>query len=137
MGSGAAWQRGSKQLHGFLADVVVILHFIFVLFVVIGGLLVLRWPQLAYLHIPAAVYGAAIEFAGWVCPLTPLENWLRRQAGSAGYSGGFIEHYILPILYPSALSREIQLLLGFLVVAVNLAIYRYVFVRKRAEGRKA
>jgi len=124
-------------LHGFLADVVVILHFIFVLFVVIGGLLVLRWPQLAYLHIPAAVYGAAIEFAGWVCPLTPLENWLRRQAGSAGYSGGFIEHYILPILYPSALSREIQLLLGFLVVAVNLAIYRYVFVRKRAEGRKA
>lgn len=137
MGSGAAWQRGIKQLHGFLADVVVILHFIFVLFVVIGGLLVLRWPQLAYLHIPAAVYGAAIEFAGWVCPLTPLENWLRRQAGSAGYSGGFIEHYILPILYPSALSREIQLLLGFLVVAVNLAIYRYVFVRKRAEGRKA
>ena len=114
-----------------LADFVVVLHFIFVLFVVLGGLLVLRWPRVAYFHIPAAVWGAAIEFAGWVCPLTPLEKSLRTQAGSAGYSGGFIEHYILPILYPSALTRDIQLILGFLVVAVNLAIYGYVFRRKR------
>jgi hypothetical protein len=97
-----------------------------VLFVVLGGLLVLRWPRVAYLHIPAAIWGAAIEFAGWICPLTPLENWLRRQAGSAGYSGSFIEHYILPILYPSTLSRDIQLLLGFLVIAVNFTIYYFV-----------
>jgi uncharacterized protein DUF2784 len=109
---------------------VVGIHFLFVLFVVLGGLLVLRWPRVAYLHIPAAIWGAAIEFAGWVCPLTPLENELRRQAGSAGYSGSFIEHYILPVLYPSALSREIQLLLGFLVVAVNLAVYCYLFRAK-------
>ncbi len=86
---------------------------------------------MAYFHIPAAVWGALIEFAGWVCPLTPLEHWLRRQAGSAAYSGGFIEHYILPILYPSALTRDIQLLLGFLVIALNLAIYAYVFRRRQ------
>jgi hypothetical protein len=114
-------------LYGFLADLVVGFHFLFVLFVVLGGLLVLRWPRLAYLHIPAAVWGAAIEFAGWICPLTPLENWLRHQAGSAGYSGGFIEHHILPILYPSALTRDTQLLLGFLVIAANLGFYGYVF----------
>jgi uncharacterized protein DUF2784 len=117
---------------------VVGLHFIFVLFVVFGGLLALRWPRLAYVHIPAAIWGAAIEFAGWICPLTPLENWLRRQAGGAGYSGSFIEHYILPILYPSALSRNIQLLLGIIVIAVNLAIYAYVFRsgRRVTAGRQ-
>jgi hypothetical protein len=102
-----------------------------VVFVVLGGLLVLRWPRVAYLHIPAALWGAAIEFAGWICPLTPLENWLRRRAGGTGYSGDFIEHYILPVLYPSALTREIQLVLGFLVIALNLVIYAYVFRRSR------
>jgi uncharacterized membrane protein YhhN len=127
---------GGKELYGFLADAVVGVHFLFVLFVVLGGLLVLRWPRVAYLHIPAAIWGAAIEFAGWICPLTPLENWLRRQAGSVGYSGSFIEHYILPILYPSALTREAQLILGFLVIAANLGIYSYVFRTKpRQRGR--
>ena len=122
-------------MYGFLADLVVGVHLLFVLFVVLGGLLALRWQRVAYLHIPAAIWGAAIELAGWICPLTPLEHWLRRQGGSAGYSGGFIEHYILPLLYPSALTREIQLLLGFLVVALNLAIYAYVFRRrKRVSG---
>lgn len=116
-----------------LADLVIAVHFVFLVFVVLGGLLVLRWPWVAYLHIPAAVWGAVIEFAGWICPLTPLENSLRRQAGSAGYSGGFIEHYILPILYPSALTREIQLLLGFLVIAANLGIYAYVFRKRTAH----
>jgi len=121
------------RLPALLADLIVAAHFAFVLFVVLGGLLVLRWPRVAYLHIPAAIWGAAIEFAGWICPLTPLENWLRRQEGSAGYSGGFIEHYILPILYPSALTREVQLILGFLVIAANLAIYGYVFRRKAGK----
>ncbi len=113
-------------MSALLADLVVAAHFLFVLFVVLGGLLVLRWPRVAYLHIPAAIWGAAIEFLGWICPLTPLEHWLRRRSGAAGYSGGFIEHYILPLLYPSALTREIQLILGFLVIAVNLGIYGYV-----------
>ena len=116
-----------------LADVVVGVHALFVLFVVLGGLLVLRWPKVVYLHLPAAIYGAAIEFAGWICPLTPLENSLRRQAGDAGYSTGFVEHYILPLLYPSALTRTVQLLLGLLVIAVNFAIYVYV-VRRRKAG---
>jgi hypothetical protein len=115
-----------------LADLVVGLHFAFVVFVVAGGLLVLRWPKVAFVHLPAAVWGAAIEFAGWICPLTPLENSLRRQAGEAGYSTGFVEHYILPLLYPSALTRESQLLLGFLVLTVNVGIYVYVLRRSKA-----
>ena len=122
------------RLTAFLADLVVGVHFLFVLFVVLGGLLVLRWPRVAYLHIPAAAYGAALEFAGWICPLTPLEQWLRRQAGSSAYSGGFIEHYILPILYPSALTRDIQLALGALVLTVNLVIYAYVLRRRRGTA---
>ena len=113
-----------------LADLVVAVHVLFVLFVVLGGLLLLRWRWVAYLHIPAALWGAAIELGGWICPLTPLENQLRRQGGGAGYSGDFIEHYILPVLYPSALTRPIQLTLGFVVIAVNLGIYAYAF-RKR------
>jgi uncharacterized protein DUF2784 len=111
---------------------VVLLHFGFVVFVVLGGLLTLRWPWAAYLHIPAAIWGAAIEFGGWVCPLTPLEHWLRHRAGSTAYSGGFIEHYILPLLYPSALTRTIQILLGLLVLAVNLAVYGYLIRRIRS-----
>jgi len=120
-----------------MADLVVAVHFLFVLFVVLGGLLVLRWPRVAYLHIPAAAWGVAIEFAGWVCPLTPLENSLRRQAGGTGYSGGFIEHYILPILYPSALTREVQLLLGLLVIVVNLTVYAIVFRRGKRPSWSA
>jgi hypothetical protein len=125
------WGSGAvrDQMDRFLADLVVGVHFLFVLFVVLGGLLVMRWPGVAYLHIPAALWGAAIEFGGWVCPLTPLELWLRRGAGSAGYSGGFVEHYILPILYPSALTRNIQFFLGLTVLAVNLAIYGYLIRR--------
>jgi hypothetical protein len=122
------------RLPALLADLVVGVHFLFVLFVLLGGLLVLRWPRVAYLHIPAAIWGTAIEFAGWVCPLTPLEHWLRRKAGDAAYAGGFIEHYILPLLYPSALTREIQLVLGFLVIAVNLAVYGYVFRRRMTRS---
>src|SRR5215203_2399061 len=118
-------------MYRILADLVVGLHFVFVVFVVVGGLLVLRWPKLAYLHIQAVVYGAAIEFAGWICPLTPLENSLRRQAGEAGYSTGFVEHYLLPVLYPSALTRDIQVLLGVVVIGINLSIYIHVFRRRR------
>jgi hypothetical protein len=116
-----------------LADLVVAIHLAFVLFVVLGGLLVLRWPQLAYAHVPAAVWGAWIEFTGRICPLTPLENSLRARAGQAGYSGGFIEHYLLPLLYPSALTRTIQLVLGALVVVLNLGIYSYLLGKRVKE----
>ena len=106
-----------------LADLVVILHFAFVLFVIFGGLLVLRWPRLAYVHLPVALYGALIELVGWVCPLTPLEKRLRESAGLEGYQGGFVEHYILPVLYPAGLTRNVQLVLGLIVIGMNLAIY--------------
>ena len=113
-----------------MADLVVVIHFAFVLFVVLGGLLVLRWPRLAYVHIPAAVWGTLIEFAGWICPLTPLEQSLRQRAGGQGYSGSFVEHYVLPMLYPTALTRDIQLLLGTSFLIVNLGVYAYLLRRR-------
>jgi Protein of Unknown function (DUF2784) len=114
-----------SALPALLADLVVVIHFSFVLFVILGGLLVLRWPRLAYVHLPAAAWGVLIEFAGWVCPLTPLEQSLRLKAGEPGYSGSFVEHYILPVLYPSGLTRTIQLALGGLVIVINLCVYGY------------
>jgi hypothetical protein len=117
-----------------MANLVVLIHFAFVLFVVFGGLLVLRWPRIMYLHLPAAVWGAFIELAGGICPLTPLENSLRRSAGLAGYEGGFVEHYILPVLYPAGLTRGVQLTLGMLVIGINLAIYAWVLGRRHTQG---
>lgn len=124
------------MLHRWLADAVLVLHFAFVVFVVLGGLLVLRWPRLAWLHVPVALYGATIEFLGFICPLTPLENSLRRAGGEAGYQGGFIEHYITAALYPEGLAREIQVILGIAVVALNAGIYA-VLVRRRKRARDA
>ena len=123
------------MIYRLAAELVLAVHFLFVAFVVIGGLLVLRWPRVAYLHIPAAIWGAAIEFAGWICPLTPLERHLRRLAGESAYSTGFIEHYILPLLYPAALTSNIQLLLGLFVIAINVAIYVYVYRRRNRVKR--
>ncbi len=120
--------------YGALAELVVILHFGFVLFVLFGGLLVLWRRWVVWLHLPAAVWGALIELSGWICPLTPLENAFRRQGGLAGYSGGFVEHYILPVLYPHGLTRSVQLVLGLIVLALNGAIYLRVFRRSRARG---
>jgi hypothetical protein len=117
-----------------LADLLVILHFAFVLFVAAGGLLVLRWPRVAFLHLPAAVWGAWIEFTGGICPLTPLEKSLRARAGEAPYPGEFIDHYVLPILYPGGLTRTTQLVLGAMVVGVNLAIYGAVLLGWRRRG---
>ncbi len=130
MGEGA-----DERMNAVLADLLVILHFAFVLFVAAGGLLVLRWPRVAFLHIPAAVWGAWIEFTGGVCPLTPLEKSLRAGAGEAAYPGDFVGHYVLPILYPAGLTRTTQLVLGAMVVGVNLAIYGAVLLgwgRRRA-----
>ncbi len=116
------------------ADLVVLAHLGFILFVILGGLLVLRWPRMAWVHIPAVIWGALIEFAGWVCPLTPLENWLREASGTAGYQGGFIEHYLVPIVYPDALTRETQILLGAGVLVVNCVAYAVLWVRRRRIG---
>jgi hypothetical protein len=116
------------------ADFIVILHLGFVCFVVAGGLLVLKWHRLAVVHIPAALWGALVEFQGWFCPLTPLEQQLRQAGGQAGYSGGFVERYLLPVLYPPGLDREVQMLLGTAVVAINLAVYAWLAVR--SAGRE-
>jgi hypothetical protein len=116
------------------ADIVVVIHLAFIVFVVCGGLLVLRWPRLAWVHLPAAVWGVAIEFGGWICPLTPLENTLRRAAGDEGYASSFIERYVVPVVYPAGLDREAQFILGGLVLAVNVALYAAVIV-KRARFR--
>jgi Protein of Unknown function (DUF2784) len=114
-----------------LASIVLAAHGAFVLFVVAGGALVLRWPRVAWAHLPAAAWGAGIELAGGICPLTPLENRLRELAGQAGYDGGFVEHYLLAWLYPDGLTGEIQLALGLAVVIVNVAVYATVWVRSR------
>jgi hypothetical protein len=103
-------------LFRLLADATVVLHLAFVVFVLLGGVLLVRRPRLAWAHVPAAIWGAWIEFAGWVCPLTPLENWLRQQGGGPAYTASFVEHYLVPVLYPSALSRELQWALGGVVL---------------------
>jgi hypothetical protein len=114
----------------FLANAVVLLHFSFVAFVVFGGLLALRWRWIAWIHIPAAAWGVAIMFGGWICPLTPLENDLRRMAGRAATEGGFIESWILSALYPEGLTRGSQVMLGLLALALNIAVY-LLWLRRR------
>jgi hypothetical protein len=114
-----------------LADLVVFIHFVFVLFSVFGALLLIRWRKIIRLHLPAAAWAVWIEFSGRICPLTPLENWLRLKGGEYGYSGDFVEHYLLPLLYPSNLTREIQIILGAIVAGMNMAIYGYVFFFRR------
>jgi hypothetical protein len=120
-----------------LADLVVLLHLGFIAFAALGGLLALRWRWMPWLHLPAALWGGFVEASGRVCPLTPLENALRRAAGEAGYGGGFIEHYALPLVYPEGLTREAQLVLAGLLVAANAVIYAIVWRRGVREAASA
>ncbi len=119
------------MLYRALADVVLALHLGFVLFVSLGGLLLVRWPRLAAVHLPAAAWGAWIEFTGRICPLTPFEQYLRRRGGEAWYTGGFIEHYLTAAIYPGGLTRDIQLALGALVVLANAVFYWRWWRRRR------
>lgn len=114
-----------------LADAVLLLHLVFVLFVLFGGLLALKWERAPWLHLPAAAWGILVEFSGWVCPLTPLENWLREQGGAQVYEGDFLGHYLLSLLYPNNLTRPAQLMLGLFVIAMNTAIYLWLWRRTR------
>jgi hypothetical protein len=114
-----------------LADAVLVLHGLFILFVVAGGLLVWRWPRLAWLHLPAVFWGAWVAWFGWECPLTPLENQLRLAAGQAGYSGGFIDHYLLGVVYPEGLTRAAQIASGTFVAVLNLGVYGLLVRRAR------
>ncbi|MEN8178938.1 MAG: DUF2784 domain-containing protein [Pseudomonadota bacterium] len=112
------------------ADLLVIVHLVFILFVLLGGLAVLKWHKIALLHLPCVVWGALVEFNGWFCPLTPLENHFRVAAGTSGYSGGFIEHYLIPLIYPAGLDRNIQFVLGIIVIAVNLTVYALILIKR-------
>ena len=115
--------------HKILADLVVVLHFLFIVFAIFGGVLALRWRWIPWLHLPCVTWGAAVELTGRVCPLTPLENSLRAAGGAAGYPGGFIEHYLLAAIYPAGLTREIQLALAGILLSLNAAVYFFVWRR--------
>jgi hypothetical protein len=117
--------------HALLADLVTLFHLAFVVFVAVGGFLVLRYHRLAWLHVPAVLWAVGVELTGSVCPLTPLENDLRAAAGEAGYAGGFVDHYVLPVIYPAGLTREAQFVIGMGALLVNAAVYaRLLAVRK-------
>ena len=107
-------------MYNVIANAIVLAHFLFIVFVICGGLLVIRWPRIAFVHLPAAVWGAAVEIFGWICPLTPLENHLRNLAGGSSYNGDFIARYLIPVIYPENLSVTIQQVFGWLVIAVNI-----------------
>lgn len=109
------------------AYTIALLHVAFILFAVLGGLLVLRWPRLMWIHLPAAAWGMLVEMAGWYCPLTRWENYFLRAAGRMGYDGGFLDHYVMPLIYPSGLTRGMEIILGILVLAINVGVYVRVF----------
>jgi hypothetical protein len=118
-------------VYNLLADFTVGVHFLFIMFVVCGGLLVIRRPYMAFVHIPAAIWGAAVEIFGWICPLTPLENHFRDLAGETLYSGDFVARYLLPVIYPENLTTTIQHILGGLVIGVNIIIYLIAICKHR------
>jgi hypothetical protein len=118
-------------MYSLLADAVLVLHLLFILFVALGGLLVLRWHWLAWLHVPAVLWGASIEFSGHICPLTPLENLLRELGGGATYEGGFIEQYVTAWIYPEGLTRAVQITIGVAVLMINAAVYGWMVYRAR------
>lgn len=124
-------------LFAILAGLIVFVHLVFVVFAAAGALFALRWPWIPWVHIPAAAWAASIEFSGGVCPLTPLENELRAKAGLDHYSGDFVARYLFPVLYPGGLTREAQVVIGLVVLAVNLGLYIFVYKRRtsRAGGK--
>jgi hypothetical protein len=124
-------------VYGTLATMVVLTHFAYILFVMFGGLLMLRWRKAPWVHLPAAAWGAFVELTGRICPLTPLEQWLRRSAGSGDYVGAFIEHYVVRIIYPSGLTQGIQVALGAGAILLNCAIYAWVVRRLRRGDQGA
>ena len=122
-------------MYGILADATLIVHLMFIGFVTLGGLLVWRWHWLAWAHIPATAWAVTVEWLNLLCPLTPWEQHFRELAGRAVYQGDFIEHYLRPLLYPSGLTRSLQILLGAILIAINVAIYARLWFLRRAASR--
>lgn len=118
-------------IYSILADIVIFVHFLFIIFVVLGGLLVVKWSWIKFIHIPAAIWGALIEIQSWVCPLTPLEVRFKMKAGESIYEGGFIEHYIMPIIYPPGINRKMQIILATVVIVINLGIYSWILYNSK------
>ncbi|NOZ78832.1 MAG: DUF2784 domain-containing protein [Acidobacteria bacterium] len=127
-------EEGDVVIYRAAADTVVLVHLAFILFVVAGGVPVLKWPKLAWIHLPAVAWGALVEFTGWICPLTPLENNLRIAAGGLGYSGGFVERYLIPVVYPPSLTRTVQFAIGATVLAINAGVYTALLLRKNRHS---
>lgn len=123
------------MVYRLLADGVLLLHFAFIVFVAAGALLVWRWRRIAWLHVPAVIWGVYVELAGRICPLTPLENHLRRLGGEAGYGDDFVAHYLLPLIYPTALGRDTQAWLGLVALGLNLAAYGGLWLAGRRARR--
>lgn len=119
-----------------IADLLVVVHFTFIVFVALGGLLVLRWRKITILHLPCVLWGVLVAFKGWICPLTSLENHFLKLAGDAGYSGGFISHYMMPLVYPEGLTRGMQISLGVGVLTVNFCVYLLVLVSRTNRKKK-
>ena len=123
------------MIEGLVADIIVLVHLGFIVFAALGGALVIKWNKIAFLHLPCALWGALIACGGWICPLTPVEMHYRQLAGQAGYVGGFVDHYVMPIVYPAGLTRGMQIAFGVTILTVNLLVYARVLV-KRAKRRK-
>ena len=123
------------MLYSLTADALLVLHLLFILFVVLGGLLVMKWRWLVFLHLPAAAWGTLVEFNSWLCPLTPWEVSFRHMASEQGYETGFIEHYLAPLIYPAGLTSNTQVILGSLVIVVNVIIYSWLLVKIRKQRR--
>jgi hypothetical protein len=120
-----------------LADLLVVAHFAFIAFVVAGGVLVRWWPTVAYAHLPAFAWAAYVTFTGAICPLTPLEVALRRSAGQGGHESGFVEHYIVPLIYPPGLTRPLQVAIGAAIVTINVAVYAWAWqARRKPKGAR-
>jgi len=119
------------MIYSFLADALLVTHLLFIIFVVVGGLLIIKWRWLILLHLPAVIWGILVEFNHWICPLTPWENALRRAAGETGYNSGFIDHYLIPLIYPTNLTDESQIILGSLVIIINLVVYTWIFLKMK------
>lgn len=124
------------NLYGIMSNLITLFHFLFILFVVLGGIWVIRHPKIAFLHAPAAFWGAYIEYTGGICPLTPLENRFRRLSGAGTYEGDFIEHYLLPIIYPDHLTAELQFILGTVVAVINVTFYGFALRRWMKKYRR-
>lgn len=125
-----------ELLYRIAADGVVVIHLVFILFVILGGLMLFRWPWMIWIHVPTAVWGGLVELFGAPCPLTPLENHLRQAGNAEAYRGGFIDYYIMPIVYPPGLTRQTQVVLGVLILVINFAIYFKLLTRKTKAGER-